>query len=105
MYLPFALIPHMIGQNLTPKTAICTLVPVMSCLGIKYPQPLNSLLSAGTKTSDNNPPITVQDPDEVRVEHGLRLFKVINFQLVNIFHNQLLALRPGGTNICQMVSM
>ena len=92
IYLPFALIPHVIGQNLTPKTAVRTLVPVISSLGLECPQLLDFFLAAYTKTANNNPPVMVQDPDEVGLEHGLWLFKVINFRSVNILLNQLPAL-------------
>ena len=79
MYLPFALILHGIGQNLSAKTVVCALVPVISSLSLKVPQLLNFLLEVCIKTNNNNPSITVQDPDKVGLEHSLRLFKVTNF--------------------------
>ena len=59
MFLPFALIPYVMGQNLTSKSAICILVPVMNSLGLELPQLTDFLLVACTKTTDNNPPVTV----------------------------------------------
>ena len=37
MFLPCALIPHMMGQNLKLKSVICILVPVMNSLGLVLP--------------------------------------------------------------------
>ena len=77
MFIPFALILHVMGQNLTPKSAIRILVPMMAALGLELPTLMDFLLAACTKTTDNNPPVTVQDKSEVGVEHNLqRIFKV-----------------------------
>ena len=37
MFLPFTLIPHVMGQDLTPKSMIRILVPVMNTLGLVLP--------------------------------------------------------------------
>ena len=61
MFLPFALIPHVMGKNLTPKSVIRILVPVTNALGLELPELMDFLLVACTKTVDNNPPVTVED--------------------------------------------
>ena len=67
MFIPFALIPHVMGQILTLKSVICILVSVMTALGLELPPLMDFLLVACTKTTNNNPPvtITVQDKSEV----------------------------------------
>ena len=37
MFLLFALVPYVTGQDLTPKAAVRVLVPVMTALGLKLP--------------------------------------------------------------------
>ena len=73
MYIPFPLLPYVIGQNLTPKVAIHILIPVMSSLGLKCKPLINFLLVAATYTTGNGlhlaaPPITIQDNEELGVE-------------------------------------
>ena len=106
MYLPFALILLVMGQNLTPKTAACVLVPVMSSLGLVCPQLINFLLAVCTKTStNNNSPVMVQDTNKMGLEHGMWLFWVFNHHHTIILYNQLPTLHPGGTNIGAAISM
>ena len=56
MFILFSLIPHVIGQNLTPKSVIHILVPAMNALGLKLPPLIDFLLVAYTKTANNNIP-------------------------------------------------
>ena len=70
MFLPFALVPYVIGQILTPKAAVQVLVRVMTALGLELPQLTRFLLAACTKTADNHPPVTVQDETEVGLIHN-----------------------------------
>ena len=105
-FLHFALIPFVMGQNLTPKATVRILVPVISLLGLELPQLINFLLATCTKTVDNHPPVTVHDKSEVGFEHQLqRLFKVDNSRKLNIFYKQLTALQPGGPDLGHAVSM
>ena len=107
MFLLFALIPHMMGQNVTPKFVIRILVPVMNALGLELPQLTDFLLAACTKTTnDNNPPVTVEDKSEVGVEHNLQpIFKVNNSRKLHILYEQLSSLQPGGSDLAHAVSI
>ena len=95
MYILFVLIPYVIGQNLTPKTAIQVLKSVMSSLGLKCKPLIDFLLVAATYTTGNRLPATIQDDTELGVEPPLRLFKVINHCRQTILRVQLLVLLPG----------
>ena len=104
MFIPFALVPHFIGKDLTPRAAVQVLVPVMAALELELPQLTQFLLAACTKTADNHPPVTVQDQTEVGLLHTLpRMFKVDNAWRANILHWQLPSLQPGGSGLTNSV--
>ena len=105
MFLPFALVPHVIGKNLTPRAAVQVLVPVMATLDLELPQLTQFLLAACTKTADNNPPVTVQEQAEVGLIHTRpRMIKVDNARRSNILHQQLPALSPSGSDLGNSVA-
>ena len=105
MYLPFALVPHVIGQNLTPRAAVQVLVPLMDALELVLPQLTQFLLAACTKTTDNNAPVTVQDSTEVGLIHTRpRMSKVDNSRRINILHRQLPALSSNGSDLGNSVA-
>ena len=105
MFIPLNLIPHVMGQNLTPKSAIRILVPVMVALGLKLPTLMDFLLAACTKTADNNPSVTLQDKSEVGMEHNLqRIFKVGKSRKKYILYHELPSLQPGGADLGHTVS-
>ena len=56
MYIPFPLLPHVIGQNLRPKDVVYILVPVMNSLGLECRPLLYYLLAAATFTTGNDIP-------------------------------------------------
>ena len=58
-----------------------------------------------TKTVDNHPPVTVQDKNEIGMEHQLQMFKVDNSPKINVLHKQLPALQSGGSYLGHPVSM
>ena len=96
MYIPFALLPYVIGQNLTPRAAIFILIPVKSSLGLKCKPLIDFLLVAATYTNGNGLSTTIRDDTKLGVESPLRLFEVINHPCQTILlHVQLPALLPG----------
>ena len=105
IFIPFALIPHVMGQNLTPKATVRILVPVLVALGLDLPTLTDFLLAACTKTNDNNQPITVQDKSEVGVEHNLHhIFKVGTSRKKHILYHQIPSLQSGGADLGHAVS-
>jgi len=105
MFIPFSLVPHVIGKNLTPRAAVQVLTTVMATLELDLPQLTRFLLAACTKTVDNNPPVTVQDQTEVGLIHTRpRMFQVANARREHILHRQLTALRSGGSDLANSVA-
>ena len=105
IFLPFALVPHVIGQNLTPREAVQVLVPVMAALNLKLSQLTQFILATCTKATDNHPPVTVQDQMESGLIHTRnRMNKVVNAWWNNILHQQLLALSPTSSNLGNSVA-
>ena len=105
MFVPFSLVPHVIGKDLTPRAAVQVLVPVMAALELDLPQLTGFLLAACTKTTDNHPPVTVQDQTEVGLLHTRpRMFKVANARRAHILHRQLPSLQPGGSDLANSVA-
>lgn len=105
MFLPFSLVLHVIGRNSTPRAAVQALVPVMAALNLKLSQLTQFLLAACTKTTDNHPPVTVQDQTEVGLIHTWnQVSKVDNSWRNNILHQQLPALYPIGFDLGNSVA-
>ena len=100
MFLPFNLIPHVIGQNLTPQAAVRILSPVMTSLRSRISTidqfPIGSLYQdCGQQTARHR-------PRQEWSHFGTRLFKVNNTCKIIILHKQLSAL---GSNLGHTVSM
>mmetsp|Transcript_31582 Transcript_31582/g.35346 ORF Transcript_31582/g.35346 Transcript_31582/m.35346 type:complete len:444 (+) Transcript_31582:725-2056(+) len=105
MFLPFALVPYVIGQTLTPRAAVQVLVPVIAALNLELPQLTHFLLAVCTKTEDNHPPVTIQDKTEVGLIHNRqRMSKDDNSCWSNILHKQLPSLQPGGSDLGNSVA-
>ena len=105
MFIPFALVPYVIGHNLTPRAAVQVQVPLMAALELELPQLTQFLLASCTKTTDNHPPVTVQDQSEGGLIHTRpRMIKVNNARRTNILHRQLPALSSSSSNLGSSVA-
>ena len=105
IFLPFALVLHVIGRNLTPRAAVQVLVPLMDALELELPQLTQFLLAVCTKTTDNRPPVMIQDQLEVRLIHTQpRMSKVNNTRRTNILHRQFPSLSSSGSDLGSSVA-
>ena len=72
---------------------------------LALPQLTQFLLAACTKTTDNHPPVTVQDQSEVGLIHTRpRMDKVNNSWWTNILHRQLPALSSTSYDLGSSVA-
>jgi len=94
MYIPYPLVPYVIGKELTPREALTTLVPIIRELELEpHVAPLMDFLLAASTATDDGIPITVVET--MGAPPDLNGAKVANERRKILLSAQLPELMPG----------